>query len=493
MSVTAHEMDQGKAIRLEMTEAMQPPADIAVVFRFAPEQPMVGRAGKQAGDILLIEKPEGGYQITASLGKKDKANAETVRRVGGSLGKWLLESGAKHVDLDLDSLQAAGIEGATMALCEGLKLGAYRFRRYKQNLESGSEVQVTLRGGYGPEANQAVIQRVRATTEAVMLARDLAHEPANTINPVTLAEQAETVAAQSGLKIKVFTESDLAEMGAGAILAVGQGSRTPARMIVLEYAGNGQGTDQRPVVLVGKAITFDTGGYSLKASTGIVGMKYDKCGGVDVLAVLQAAAALKLETPVVGIIGAAENMISAEAYRPDDIITSLSGKTIEIISTDAEGRLVLADALTYAQRNYEPRAIIDMATLTGGVVTALGRVRAGLMSNSDDLTNQLLQAGEKTYERLWRLPLDEDYLLNMKGDDADLKNSGGREGHPVLGGAFLNHFIEGNVPWAHLDIAGVADTPKDLPYSPKGATGFGVRLILEYLSSLTQPEIRPEA
>jgi leucyl aminopeptidase len=238
------------------------------------------------------------------------------------------------------------------------------------------------------------------------------------------------------------------------------------------------------VVLVGKAITFDTGGYSIKNTEGIVGMKYDKCGGVDVLATLQAVAALQLDIPVVGIISAAENMISGDAYRPDDIITTLSGKTVEIISTDAEGRLVLADALTYAQRTYQPQAIIDLATLTGGVVTALGRVRAGLMSNNDDLASDLFSAGEQTGERLWRLPLDEEYSKAMKGEDADLKNSGGREGHAILGGAFLKAFVADDVPWAHLDIAGVAETNKELPYSPKGATGFGIRLLLQFLENI---------
>jgi leucyl aminopeptidase len=317
------------------------------------------------------------------------------------------------------------------------------------------------------------------------LARSLAHQPANVINPITLAERARVVAERSGLKITVLDDRQLAEMGAGAILAVGRGSQTPARMIILEYAGQEFSPDGKPVVLVGKAITFDTGGYSIKNTEGIVGMKYDKCGGVDVLATMQLVSALKIKTPVVGIISAAENMISGESYRPDDIITSLSGKTIEIISTDAEGRLVLADGLAYAQKNYQPRAIIDLATLTGGVVTALGRVRAGLMSNNDALANSLFEAGEATGERLWRLPLDEEYSRNMKGEDADLKNSGGREGHAILGGAFLKAFVSDDVPWAHLDIAGVADTNKELPHLSGGATGFGVRLLLEYLENLT--------
>jgi leucyl aminopeptidase len=328
------------------------------------------------------------------------------------------------------------------------------------------------------------IERSAALTRAVNLARAWAHEPANIINPVTLAERAVDLAQQHGLKVTVFDETQLAEMGAGGLLSVGKGSRSQPRLIVMEYAGRNPGPDVQPVVLVGKAITFDTGGYSMKDVTNIQGMKYDKCGGVTVAAIMQAVAELALDLPVIGIISAAENMVSADAYRPDDILTMLSGKTVEIISTDAEGRLVLADALHYAQQNYQPRALIDLATLTGGIVTALGRVRAGIMSNNDALVAQLEAAGEHTHERLWRMPLDDDYLKSIKGDDADLKNSGGREGHPIMGGIFLKQFVSDDVPWAHLDIAGVADTPKDLPYSPKGATGFGVRLIVEYLEGL---------
>jgi leucyl aminopeptidase len=213
-------------------------------------------------------------------------------------------------------------------------------------------------------------------------------------------------------------------------------------------------------------------------------MKFDKCGGITVLATLLAAAELKLRTHLVGVIAAAENMISAQSYRPDDILTMLSGKTVEIVTTDAEGRLVLGDALTYAQQKYQPRALIDLATLTGGVVTALGHVRAGVMSNNPALVKQLFDAGERTHERLWQLPLDDDYFQAMKGDDADLKNSGGRDGTPINGGMFLKQFVNDDMPWAHLDIAGVADNNKETRLNPKGATGFGVRLLVNYLQSL---------
>ncbi len=475
---------QSYTVRLQGADTQSKQPGLVAAFRFAPDQPEVGQPGKDPGDCFLQQQADGRQTLVVSLGKASQYSTEMARRAGGGLGKWLAENGAREVGVDLDSLKtpASTPGGDAQAVLEGLRLGAYRFNRYKKNDRPVSEILVWVFGGAGMQANHDLIQQVETITGAVILARDLSHEPANVINPQTLAERVLQVAEQSGLKFRVLDDHRLREMGAGAILAVGQGSQTPPRMIILEYAGTAPA--EKPLVLVGKAITFDTGGYSIKSTEGIVGMKYDKCGGVDVLAVLQAAAALKLRIPLVGIIAAAENMISGRSYRPDDIITSLSGKTVEIISTDAEGRLVLADAITYAQRNYTPRAIIDLATLTGGVVVALGRVRAGLLSNNDALADQLYQAGERTGERLWRLPLDEEYSKNMKGEDADLKNSGGREGHAILGGAFLKAFVADDIPWAHLDIAGVADTDKELPYSPKGATGFGVRLLINYLEHL---------
>lgn len=455
-------------------------------FLFAPEKPQPGLPGKKPGDLIVVDKAGSGQEVLVSLGKAEQFSLEMVRRAAGLLGKWLAGSGAEELGIDLDSLQAAGGNIAQDELAEavlvGLRLGAYRFEQYKRSDEPGTTAVVGLLSGDKAHADANLVERTAAVTDAVIFARDLSHQPANVINPVTLAERAAEVAERSGLGIRVIDEREMAEMGAGAILAVGKGSQTPPRLIVLTYPGTD--SSQPPVALVGKAITFDTGGYSVKSTEGIVGMKYDKCGGVTVLATLQAAAALKIKTPLVGVIAAAENMISGEAYRPDDIITTLSGKTVEIISTDAEGRLVLSDALTYTQREFKPRAVIDLATLTGGVIVALGRVRGGLLANDDELAQALFEAGEKSGERLWRLPLDDEYSLNMKGDDADLKNSGGREGHCILGGAFLKAFIEDGTAWAHLDIAGMADNNKDQPYAPKGASGFGVRLLIEYLEGL---------
>jgi leucyl aminopeptidase len=448
-----------------------------IALTFSPTPPVLGQPGKTVGDIVL-QSQESGSRILVSLGPREKCTTDTFRKAGGHVGKWLCAHPADNISLSTREVDQLGVPGALQAFLEGLRLGAYSFEQHKKAEDKTPTIVVHV------DDETELVHHVQEVTEAVLLARDWAHEPANVINPVSLAERAAALALSNGLSCRVLDENDLKALGAGAILAVGQGSQTPPRLIVLEYPGTAQPAGQKPVVLVGKALTFDSGGYSLKDTTNIQGMKYDKCGGIAVLGVMMAAARLKLPTPIVGVISAAENMVSAAAYRPDDIVKTLSGKTVEIITTDAEGRLVLADALTYAQQNFSPRVIIDLATLTGGVVVALGRVRAGIMGNDPTLIQELITSGERTGERLWQLPLDQEYFQAIKGDDADLKNSGGREGHPIMGGLFLKQFVSDDIPWTHLDIAGVADTPKDTPYAPKGATGFGVRLLVDYLAGL---------
>ncbi len=388
------------------------------------------------------------------------------------------------MDVDLSEVDSLKLDGALGAVTEGLVLGAFRFDRHKSNQSTIPNTKVRLVAKRATSQMRQCVKDAVIVAEAANLARTLSHEPPNVINTVTLVTRVRKLARETGLKCTVYDEKQLAKMKAGAILAVGAASQTPSRIIVLEYPGTQRGKNAKPVVLVGKAITFDTGGYSLKDKVGIVGMKYDKCGGMAVIGAMKAVSALKPKVPVVGIIAAAENMIADSAYRPNDIIRAMNGKTIEIISTDAEGRLVLADALTLAQKRYKPRAMIDLATLTGGVVVALGGVRAGLFANDDKLAEALSAAGERVHERLWRLPLDDEYLDLIKGDDSDLKNSGGRGGHAIIGGKFLQEFVKPGMPWAHLDIAGVADVDSDQAYCPKGATGFGVRLLVDYLRRL---------
>lgn len=455
---------------------------LLIRFAVAPESLSLTSAGKEAGDVRLYPAEK---QALVSLGPKDKIKPETLRRVGGALVRWLEKNEIEGAGVDLASLTESGlpVPEAAFALAEGLLLGAFKFKRHKTGQAARPAIILNLLAESALDETTALVEKAGILADGTNLARELTHEPPNVINPLTLAEKVKNLAAEAGLKCTILDERQLAEMGAGAIVAVGKGSATPSRLIVLEHEGVPNG-DNRPVALVGKAITFDTGGYSLKSVEGIVGMKYDKSGGMVVIAALVTAARLRLKTRIVGVVAAAENMISGVAYRPNDIIKSLSGKTIEIISTDAEGRLVLADALTYTQQTYGPRAVIDLATLTGGVITALGSVRAGIMSNDEALSQALIAAGENTYERLWPLPLDEEYFEQIKGDDSDIKNSGGKKAHPVIGGMFLKQFVSDSTPWAHLDIAGVGNAEADLPYCPKGPTGFGVRLLLEYIQNL---------
>lgn len=457
-----------------------PPAELEISFIFPSETPKYIEPSS-VGESVLLQKNEKNHLIV-SLGKKEKISLESVRKAGGSIGRWLESHSVDSADINLEWLYEFSGPEYLSALIEGIYLGGYQFKRYKNSDKTEKSVSIFLRQLNHSAELQNLLDRLKSVSQAVYLARDWAHEPANVINPVTLSEWSQNLASESGLKCTILDEQRLSELGAGGILAVGKGSQTPPRMIILEYYGGKP--EESPIVLAGKAITFDTGGYSLKDTTNIQGMKYDKSGGIAVIATMYALSLLKLPVNVVGIIGAAENMISSTAYRPDDILTTLSGKTVEIISTDAEGRLVLADVLTYAQQHYSPKAIVDLATLTGGILVALGRVFGGIMGNDSTLIRDLIQSGDECGERLWQLPLDEEYFQALKGDDADLKNSGGREGHAILGGMFLQQFVEDQVPWAHLDIAGVANTAKDLPYAPKGPTGFGVRLLLNYLEKV---------
>jgi leucyl aminopeptidase len=445
-------------------------------------QPEMIHPGYQLGDSLLVEKTGQGRTLLVSLGPRPGLNAEAFRRAGGMAAKWLIQHRTASADFSPDDLASLGVSGALEAFCEGLLLGGFRFEGYKSAQQGKAQVIVHLFAGGDPAGLEATVRRCSALASGVNLARGLAEEPPNVINPLSLAERATVLAKQDGLKIRVLGDAELADIGAGGLIAVGLGSQTPSLLIVLEYPGRGAGVGSPPVAIVGKALTFDSGGYMLKDRRGITEMKYDKCGGAAVLGALHAAVRLELETPVVGLIAAAENMVSENAYRPGDIIRTLSGTTVEISNTDAEGRLVLADALVYACTHYQPRLLIDIATLTYGVVTALGRLRAGLMSNDDALARALFASGERTGERLWRLPLDDDYLDLLHSDIADLKNySGSSQASPVTAGLFLQQFVPEGMPWAHLDILGAATTDQDLPYCPKGATGFGVRLLVDYL------------
>ena len=314
-----------------------------------------------------------------------------------------------------------------------------------------------------------------AIAHGTMLARDLSNQPGNKLTPAILAEKAQGVADSTGLKCEILDLEDLKEQGFGTLLAVAQGSEEEPRFIVLDYTPEGE--ERETVVFVGKGITFDTGGISLKPGKGMEEMKHDMSGAAAVLGAMQVIGNVKPDVRVVGLIAATENMPSGTAIKPGDVVTSYSGRTVEIINTDAEGRLVLADALGYAAR-YEPEAVIDLATLTGAVIVALGNLTAGMMGTSQDLMDRLEAAGEKTHERVWQLPLWDDYDEQIKSNTADVKNIGDGTAGTIAGAVFLKKFAEG-YPWVHLDIAGTAWDMKGSSYVPKTASGYGVRLLVQ--------------
>jgi leucyl aminopeptidase len=313
------------------------------------------------------------------------------------------------------------------------------------------------------------------------LTRDLVNTPGNIKSPAYLAEQAKNAAGQSNLKCKLLGQKELAKEGCGALLGVAQGSVREPQLIVLEH--NGGNKDQAPIALVGKGVTFDSGGISLKPGEKMDEMKMDMAGGATVIGTMLAASLLELPINLVGIVPAVENMPSGTAYRPGDILTSLSGQTIEVLNTDAEGRLILADALTYAKR-YEPQLVIDLATLTGACIIALGHHATAVLGNDQKLVQDLLSAGEESGERLWQLPLWEDYDKLIKSDVADVKNTGGRAAGTITAAAFLKKFAS-DFRWAHLDIAGTAWRDQNQPYTPKGGTGVGVRMLIAFLQKMT--------
>jgi len=436
--------------------------------------------GTEVGEMTVVRAADGSGRtvVVVSLGETKDLGPDTVRRVGGAIARWVGKREVTRAGVETTTLPQAANHDALGALAEGLLLGAFRFEEHKSAPKNPPECEAALLVNRAGKSAAAQVDRAVKLCEGVNRARRIAHQPPNVINPVSLAATAVKLAAECGLKCTVLDEKQMKKLKMGGVLAVGQGSDSPPRMIVLEYAGRKAGP---PVALVGKAITFDTGGYSIKPKDGILGMKYDKCGGTAVLGTMQAVAALQPKVPVVAVIASAENMISGGAYRPDDIITTMSGKTVEIVSADAEGRMVLCDALTYAQQEFKPRAVIDLATLTGGVIIALGKLRAGLFCNHDGLRDALVESGRRTQELLWPLPMDDEYLELLKGTDSDLKNSSSRDAHAIQGAIFLKQFVDAKTAWAHLDIAGVADTDKDQAYCPKGATGFGVRLLADYL------------
>jgi leucyl aminopeptidase len=423
---------------------------------------------------LAVTHSDGRRLIVAGLGARDQFDPERARIAAAVVGRRAQELGARHVCWELPR---GGDAGHAAGLVEGTVLGGYRFTRYRRPPEDRALEQLTISGPADPDVTGAA-RRASILAAAQNRARDLGNRAPNDLTPTAMADYAVALGERhEAVTVTVLDENELRERGMGAFAAVAQGSAEPAQLITLEYAGGGVAGDARRLALVGKAVTFDSGGLSLKPPNSMIEMKFDMMGGAAVIEAIAALAELQVPVRVLGVVGATENLVSDRSVKPGDIVTALDGTTIEVNNTDAEGRLVLADCITHARR-LGCDAIVDIATLTGGVVIALGATYAGLMASDDALAAELIAVGERTGELLWRLPLHPAYAEMVKGRYAQLTNrSQRREASAITGAEFLHHFA-GDEAWAHLDIAAVGDDGR-APYLDKGGTGFGVRLLAE--------------
>ncbi|MGD1993413.1 MAG: leucyl aminopeptidase [Anaerolineae bacterium] len=423
--------------------------------------------------------------IVVGLGKKEGWDANRARNATYSAVEKARQVKASTAAVALYDQRE--VEAMAQAVTEGALLATYDYRGQKTD-EASERRPETLELVVPEERNVPLAEQGVTAGEAIFagvtLTRDLVNLPPNICTPEYMAQAARKAAEEVGLRLEVLEKRQMESLGMGALLGVAQGSDTPPRFIIMEHNAD-RAEELDTIVLAGKGVTFDTGGYNLKTGEGIGHMKTDMAGAAAVIGAMRAIGALDVPLHVVGLVPAADNMISGHAYRPQEVITASNGTSIEVINTDAEGRLLLADALSFAAR-YNPAAVVDIATLTGACVVALGKVAAGLFSTDDDLRDRLLAAGDATDERLWALPLFPEYEKTLKSDTADVKNTGGRGSGVGSSATFLKHFVS-YPAWAHIDMAGMAfkQSPKDAPYVPggKGATGFGVRLLTAFVRS----------
>jgi len=443
--------------------------------------------GKRGETLLLYRQGASGPDRTllVGVGPRNELRAERLREVGGRAAKQARQLGVGELSLWVSATWLDGavdVEMAARAMVEGVVLGDWRFEELRSEPAEDDErppvaattVVVPKPGDEKHAALGAGVGRVLA--EAQNYARELAIRPGNIVTPRYLADEARRLGKAHGLGVKVLGREELKSEGMSAVLAVAAGSDEEPCFIAVEYKG---ATERRAVVLVGKGVTFDSGGLSLKNPKGMESMKYDMSGAAAVLGAIRAIGQLELPVHVVALVPAVENLPSGRALKPGDVISSHSRKTIEVLNTDAEGRLILADALNYAGR-YEPEALVDVATLTGACVVALGHQAVGLMGNDQGLIDEIGDAGERAGERVWQLPLWDEYREQLKSDVADIKNTGGRPAGTITAGMFLREFV-GSMTWAHLDIAGTAWAERSGPYQPTGPTGVGVRLLAEWI------------
>ena len=436
-----------------------------------------GEAGSVAEHFV-----NGRRVLVVGTGKRGDA-PDVAEKIGGNAAARLLTSGEKHAVIDLSGIGYDADRSARVAL--GAALRSWRYDRYRTKLKDKQKPSLTqttiVAGGEGAESRYK--SRWQPVAEGVALTRELVTEPANIIYPETFVERVQASLDGSGVETEVLDRAAMEKLGMGALLGVAQGSIREARMLILRWNGAG---DTAATAFVGKGVTFDTGGISIKPAAGMEAMKWDMGGAGAVVGAMKAIGLRKAKANIVGICGLVENMPSGTAQRPGDVVTTMSGQTVEVINTDAEGRLVLADAVTYAQREFKPATIIDLATLTGAILVSLGYEWAGLFSNNEELANKLIKVGEESGDKLWRMPLAESFDRLIDSPIADMKNVGPREGGSITAAQFIQRFIDNGVRWAHIDMAGKAWSDKANHLHEKGATGFGVRLLDQYVEHVLE-------
>ncbi len=413
--------------------------------------------------------------LLVGLGKKKLTTGDTIRIAMGNIIRTMQDLGLYECSIILpNNFDQYSIS----AIVEGAELSIYSFDKYKTKEKKISEIYILASNH--TEINKW-IKTAKKITDGVILTRDVANLPPNDCTPSTIAKIAKSLTVNNKIRCKIMSKKELIHSGFNGIISVGQGSKNESKLIILEY---NMMSNLKPIVIVGKAVTFDTGGISLKPSEKMDEMKFDKCGGCVVLGIMKIVAELKLPIKLIGVIPSVENMPGGDSYKPGDIIKLYDGKTVEVINTDAEGRLILYDAISYSEKKYSPKTIIDFATLTGACVVALGTNVAGFITNNDNLAYSIKKSSEKTSEDVWQLPLDDHYKDMIKSNIADIKNAGpSRDAGTITAAAFLSHAIK-NTPWIHIDIAGtswVQPTTRKRPYNSIGATAFGVRLMVDYL------------
>jgi len=437
----------------------------------------------KAGQFLELVAPAGlkaSRILLAGLGRPDSVDEKGLETLGAQIVARLYGAGETVASIELDVPKSSKVKKAELAahLAFGARLRSYAFDKYRtKNLEDYQKKLKAL-AVVAPDvaAARKAYAGLAAVADGIFLARDLVNEPPNVLFPAEFARRAKAQLSKLGVKVEVSGEAEMRRQGFGALLGVGQGSERESQLVVMQW--NGGKKAQKPLALVGKGVCFDTGGISLKPGNALAGMKGDMAGAACVTGTMMALAARRAKVNVVGVIGLVENMPDGAAIRPDDVLTSLSGQTIEVLNTDAEGRLVLADALTYTQRRFKPKLVIDLATLTGAIVATLGFEHAGVFSNNDELVRRIQAAGRYTGERVWQLPLDPFYDKMIRSKIADMKNIGGPNSGAITAAQFLQRFVEKDMPWAHLDIAGVAwQDGEQKPTIPSWGTGWGVRLL----------------